>query len=155
MSINKQQYALRIANATPNELNIINFELCVEYLSEAIDQIESDFTQFGKNINIALSLLKEIIVSLNFDYEISKELHNIYVYVNKLIISSKFSLNKKELEDAVNILNTIKSGFEQLNDTNSDTVIKNATKVFAGLTYGKNGDLSEYIDESQSKGFQA
>ncbi len=155
MSINKKDYALRISNATPNELNIINFELCIEYLKESIFQIDNDFVQFGKNINTSLALLKEIIVSLNFDYDISAELRNIYLYVNKLIIGSKFSLNKSELEEAISILSTIKSGFEALNDTQSDAVMKNTTKVFAGLTYGKNGDLSEYIDEGQSRGFQA
>ncbi len=155
MPVNKKDYALRITNATPNELNIINFELCIEYLKESIFQLENDFSQFGKNINTSLSLLKEIIVSLNFDYDISKELRNIYLYVNKLIINSKFSLDKKDLEDAISILSTIKGGFEELNDTESDKVMKNATKVFAGLTYGKNGDLSEYIDDDKSRGFQA
>ncbi len=152
--MSNKDYALRIANATPNELNIITFEICIENIITALENIEQNQKQFNQNIDTALSALKEIIISLNFDYAIAQELYNIYIYVNGLLINSKFSLNPQNLLDSIELLTTIKEGFEQIDDKNTDTVMKNATKVFAGLTYGKGG-LSEYIDPSESRGFKA
>ncbi len=149
-----KDYALRIANATPNELNVITFEICINNITKALENIELDQKLFNKNLDTALSALREIIISLNFDYPIAYELHNMYLYVNKLIINSKFNLNPQNLADAIELLTTLKEGFEQINDTNSEAVMKNATKVFAGLTYGKGG-LSEYIDPGESRGFKA
>ncbi len=154
MSKSNKDYALRIANATPNELNIITFEICIDNIISAIENIEQNQKLYNQNIDTALSALREIILSLNFDYEISVELNQMYLYVNKLLIASKFSLEPQNLLDAIELLTTIKEGFEQIDDKNADSVMKNATKVFAGLTYGKGG-LSEYVDPSESRGFKA
>ncbi len=148
-------YALRISNATPNELNIIIFELCILNINEALEAVENNKKVFEQKINTAISILREIVVSLNFEYQISYELSEIYLYTNKLLISSRMNFNTQNLIDAVTLLTTIKEGFEQINDKGSDSVMANTSKVFAGLTYGRNGDLSEYIDESQSRGFKA
>ncbi len=151
--MNKNDYALRISNATPNQLNIITFEICIDNIKEAIESRQDEKT-FNKKIDIAILALREIIVSLNYDYEISNELYNLYVYVNKILIHSKFIDNLEDIKGAVVILTTIKEGFEQISEENTETVMKNATKVFAGLTYGKGG-LSEYIDQTENRGFKA
>lgn len=149
-------YALRIANATPNELNIITFELCILNIEEALENIDSNPKLFSRKINTALCILKEIIVSLNFDYDISIELSKIYLYINRLLIHSKFNFDKNNLIDSIELLTTIKEGFEQIDEgVSTAKVMTNTQKVFAGLTYGRNGNLTEYIDNSSSTGFQA
>ncbi len=152
--MDKNNYALRIANATPNQLNIITFEICIDNIKEAIENIDTNRKISENKIDTAILTLREIITSLNHDYEIAEELYNIYIYVNKILIQSKFKNNTEDLQSAILILTTIKEGFEQIDDVETDSVMKNATKVFAGLTYGKGG-LSEYIDESENRGFKA
>ncbi len=155
MKNSSNDYAIRIAQATSNELNIITFELCILNINEALEFINDNNKMFSFKLNNALLLLKEIIISLNFEYEIAKELSNIYLYVNKLLIESQFNHKEENLKDSVILLTTIKEGFEQIDDKDSKNVIQNASKVFAGLTYGRNGSLSEYVDNSAGTEFKA
>lgn len=147
-------YQIRISQATKSELNIITFELCINYIEDALEVINKDDTLFVNNINTSLSFLREIIVSLNYDYDISKELLEIYLYCNKLLIEGMIKKDSTSLEDAIYMLETIKDGFSQIKDTGDDQkVMQNSQKVFAGLTYGKGG-LDEYVDIT-GKGFKA
>lgn len=156
MSISKTDYVQRIVSATPNQLNIITFELCITNIENAIKNFDININEYTNDISTAIALLKEIILSLDFKYDISKDLYQIYIFINKLLIKAKLKFIKSDLECCINCLTEIKNAFEQLEDIDdSKSVVKNATKVFAGLTYGKNGSLSEYIDDSPSRGFQA
>lgn len=148
-------YAVRISQSTPNELNIITFELCINHINDALSFINTNDDEFSENLNYALSFLKEIMVSLDLKYPISAELLELYLYVNKLIIIGNINKDDKSLNDAIYILNGIKEGFESIDDISDVKVMQNTQKVFAGLTYGKDGSLSEYIDSSDSKGFKA
>lgn len=156
MNNSKSDYVQRISSATPNQLNIITFELCISNIDDAIKNFNNDINIYNKHIDISLLLLKEIIISLDFKYDISKELYKIYIFINKLLIKSKIKFVQSDLVSSRDCLSTIKEAFEQIKESdNSKTVVKNASKVFAGLTYGKDGTLSEYIDNSTTKGFQA
>lgn len=147
-------YQIRISQATKSELNIITFELCINYIEDALEVINKDDILFVSNVNTSLSFLREIIVALNYDYDISKELLEIYLYVNKLLIEGSIKKDRTSLEDAIYMLETIKDGFSEIKDNGDDQrVMQSSQKVFAGLTYGKGG-LDEYIDTS-GKGFKA
>lgn len=148
-------YITRITEANKYELNIITFELCINYINDAIEFIESDENAFSRNVETALSFLREIMVSLDLSYEISYELLEIYLYVNKLLIEGNIKKNKQNLLDAVYMLTNIKDGFLMIENTDDEKVMKNTSKVFAGLTYGRDGSLSEYIDNSPNRGFKA
>lgn len=148
-------YITRITEANKYELNIITFELCINYINDAIETIESDENAFSRNVETALSFLREIMVSLDLSYEISYELLEIYLYVNKLLIEGNIKKNKQNLLDAVYMLTNIKEGFLMIENTDNEKVMKNTSKVFAGLTYGRDGSLTEYIDNSPNRGFKA
>ncbi len=154
--MNDNDYAIRISNATPSQLNIITFEICIENIREAIENYDIDSKIYYKRLDTSILALKEIILSLDHEYEISRELYNIYVYVNKILITSKFKENIKDLESAIIILNSVMEGFIEIDklDDSKESVMQNATKVFAGLTYGKEG-LSEYIESTENRGFKA
>ncbi len=156
MSINKEEYVAKIATASPLRLVIINFEILFDYLEESKKTINDD-KSFDFNIFKARQFLSELRCSLDMQYEISSYLLTLYNYADRKIAKFLFSKNLKDLEDATNVLKNIMSGFEQIKDKEKDKtpIMENTDTIYAGLTYGKDGQLQEFIDIKHNKGFKA
>lgn len=156
MGINKQDYVAKIANASPLKLVIINFEIILDYLEQSKISINKD-KEFAFNILKARQFLLQLRYSLNMKYEISKYLLTMYNYVDRQLAKFLFNKNLEELEEATKILKTIMSGFEGIKDQEKDkkAIMENTDTIYAGLTYGKNGKLEEFVDVKHNKGFKA
>ena len=144
MRILKEDYAKKIAMASPLQLVVINFELVLDFLDDAKTDIEFDNdAEFQKNIKKAHDFLKELIYSLNMDYEISADLYDIYIYVNKLFVSGIYRKDTEAIDQVCRILTVLLEGFKMIEENDS---IDRMSKIFAGLTYNSKGELAEYID---------
>lgn len=147
----------QIANASPGQLVVITYELILEALQEAQDQVPvKDEKKFKRTIDRAQKLLKELMVSLDLSYEISYDLMSLYSYINKTIIKGYVSQKKEPLMEANKLLNTLLEGWKQAVAAEGDNapVIENAQQIYAGLTYGK-GNLNESVIEDANRGFKA
>lgn len=156
MGINKQDYVAKIANASPLKLVIINFEIILDYLEESIKAINSE-KEFDFNILKARQFLSELRASLDMQYEISSYLLTLYNYADMKIARFLFSKNIDDLEPALKVLKNIMSGFEEIESKEEDknAIMENTDSIYAGLTYGKDGKLNEFIDTNYNKGFKA
>ncbi len=154
MGINKEEYVAKIATASPLRLVIINFEILFDYLEESKKNINDD-KSFDFNIFKARQFLSELRCSLDMQYEISSYLLTLYNYADRKIAKFLFSKNLKDLEDATNVLKNIMSGFEQIEEKDKTPVMENTDTIYAGLTYGKDGRLQEFVDVKHNKGFKA
>ena len=144
MRILKEDYAKKIAMASPLQLVVINFELVLDFLDDAKTDIEFDNdAEFQKNIKKAHDFLKELIYSLNMDYEISADLYDIYIYINKLFVSGIYRKDTEAIDQVCRILTVLLEGFKMIEENDS---IDRMSKIFAGLTYNSKGELAEYID---------
>jgi flagellar protein FliS len=145
---NSNDYVVRIASATPAELVVVTYEMLSDSLSEAISaQTDEAFDTAAKR---AKALLDELILSLNFEYEISYELLSIYFYINKLMMAAfqKRTENKdvEPLEEASRIVNELLKSWRVVAEEdrlNGGESVINAGKVYSGLTYDKDGQLVE------------
>lgn len=156
MGINKQDYVAKIANASPLKLVLINFEIILDYLKESENTINNE-KEFDFNILKARQFLSELRASLDMQYEISSYLLTMYNYADKQIAKFLFSKNINDLEPAIKVLKTIMSAFEEIEHKEEDktSVMENTDSIYAGLTYGKDGKLNEFIDIKHNKGFKA
>ena len=158
--MNKEDYVLKIANATPVQLVSITNRLMVEFVSEAIHALEAGNNEvFEQNINRAKSALEQLMGSLNFEVEIAQELYDLYLYAGKLLNRSFFDYDAAPIQEVKEMFETLLEGWEAIEDTpdkrvsDGDTV-EDGPQVYAGLTYEKGG-LSEYIVEDENHGFKA
>ncbi len=152
--IDKQSYVARISKASPLELVIINFELILEYLRESKESL-GDEKAFNMNIINARKFLTELRNSLNMKYEISYELMSLYNYVDKRISDFLFSEKLEDYDETVRILKTVMDGFLNIEEEDKSPVMTNTDSIYAGLTYGKDGRLQEFVDIKTNKGFKA
>lgn len=150
-----KEFQTRIVNAGRGELLIINYEMLLAQIDDALIAIShNDTDDFGKSMVNAHKLLRELSSGLDFNYDISKELMSIYIYINKLFISASIRLEEKSLEEASKILGVLLTGWKLTDNTEDEPIISNGQKVYAGLTYGKK-HLNEMVENQSNRGFRA
>lgn len=157
MRYSKSDYTLKISNASPVQLLIISYELLIDNLDEAAQNTEaSDYLGY---VDTAHGLLMELIYGLDMEYDLARQLFSIYVYVNKLILDARSPEKSDGLAEGRKILSHLLEGWRQAENSgsvgNDDALLENATQIYAGLTYGKNGQLNEYSDDNQNRGYKA
>lgn len=151
--IRKEEYASRISSANRVGLVVINFDLIIDYLKEAKENI-SDEKSFMRNIKKSREFLREMRLSLNMDYEISKDYIAAYRFIDRLIASYLFSKSEEKYALALELLNKFRKTWSEVSEEDAALVMQNAEQIYAGLTYGKNGRLNEYIDTRADRGFK-
>ncbi|WP_297889460.1 flagellar export chaperone FliS [Sulfurihydrogenibium sp.] len=93
------------------------YERIILELKGAIENIENrNIKGKIKNISKAIDILTTLRVGLDFEKggEIAQNLEDIYSFcINELLLAN-LKNDKQRLEDVINILNTLKSGWEEL-----------------------------------------
>jgi flagellar protein FliS len=146
-------YVARIGSSNPTGLVAVTYELIMDHVEGAISNQDDD-NEFTRHIELAMGLLGTLIDSLDMDYELSRTLFPLYIYINKLLINAKLTGRTGSLEDVKRILNPLYMGWQELAENESDTEpsMDKSQKIFAGLTYGR-GELNEYIQEDGNKSY--
>ena len=85
----KQEYTLKITQANKTQLITILYEMVIEYLNDAIDEIGiGKKDEADKYLGYAQNCIDELIRSLNLRYELAKNLHAIYIFSKKDSLTS-------------------------------------------------------------------
>ena len=151
-----QAYSKRIAQANRSELVVITYEIIIENIKIAQESF-LDKQEFAGALEKAQNFLKELMVSLDFEYKISYELMSLYIFVNKMLIESKQKDSIENLPRIQKIMEDLLSSFQEVSrQDNSAPLMQNAQKVYAGLTYGRN-DVNEtaFVGNEENRGFRA
>lgn len=145
-----------VMNASRGQLLCITYEILLESIQQAIDHFDDKDRK--KHIQKAVQVIQLLTEDLNFDYDLSKDLFRIYVYVQGLLVTAK---QKEQLDEAYRLIDKIYGGYKQITEKEDAHNKKNIKKphaqhsesIYAGMTYGK-GQLNETILH-QNKGFKA
>lgn len=145
----KKDLRQRIEKANPLELTIINHEIILIYIDA------------GEYEN-ARAALAELHAALNMDVEFSRDLGNLYLYINKCLIHGAMKRDKPArdslLDECRKIITNLMDAWKQLaamGNTASANPANASQRIFAGLTYGRDGQLVEYEDFDPDKGYKA
>ncbi|RKM58895.1 flagellar protein FliS [Butyrivibrio sp. CB08] len=153
----KQEFTLKITQANKTQLITILYEMVMDYLDEAIDAFAVGTRDDAeKSIRNAQNCIDELIHSLNMEYELARNLHKIYIF------------SKKELSGAYATGNIhrvwkVKKNFESLHEAyvelekydESESIMDNTQKVYAGLTYGRYALNEDITAVSMNRGLMA
>lgn len=153
-----QDYTLRITEANRSQLVVIMYEVILDCVNDAVSSHkDNDMEQYTKQLKKAQSFLNELMGGLDYQYEISFELMQLYIYVNKVLIEAMMKKDPGYLGSAKSVINKLLFAFKEVaKQDNSESLMKNTQKVYAGLTYGrKNLDESCLATNVSSRGFMA
>ena len=154
----KKDYTMRISQANRSELVVIVYELFMYSLDTSEEYFKKD------NIDEAVRYLKksqecicELRKSLDFKYDISRNLEELYGYVHRQIVSSITRRESVNYDEIKKVMGSLKEAFTKVAEQdNSAPVMQNTQQIYAGLTYGK-GKLNEVFmnNNETSRGFMA
>lgn len=152
-----KMYTARITQASKSELTVIMYEIIIEDLQEARVAINSNNKELlVKELKHASKFLNELMATLDYSYQLSYELMSLYIYVNKIILTSIVKEKAYHMDTALSIMNKLLLAFKEVaKEDTSGPVMMNTEQIYAGLTYGK-GTLNEmYLDNQGNRGFMA
>lgn len=99
--------------------------------------IESkDYEELNRLINNSRDILTELIITFKNNDELSTDLKEIYIFINKLITEAEIIKDAELFERAKEVILPIMEGFKELE-------VKEKPNIVSGLTYGKE-NLEEY-----------
>lgn len=121
-----QSYEQNSVNtAPPGELTLMLYNGVLKFINQAKNAIEENNVE-KKNLNLqkAQNIISELMVTLNMDIAISKELMNLYDYMNRRLIEANI---KNDLE----ILDEVASLITEFRDTWKEALQLNRQRQYA------------------------
>lgn len=153
----KQTFTRRITQANRSQLVVIVYEMLLVYLEDAMNAYEENKKEdFRENLRMARECIGQMRTSLNFDYNISRNLFAIYCFADREIAKDMYSLKKENLD-------VIKMIFTKLHDAyyvvstkdESGPLMDNIQTVYAGLTYSKSDLNEDFMNYDIKRGYLA
>jgi flagellar protein FliS len=126
-----QSYQQNSVNtASPGELTLMLYNGCLKFIHIAKKAIEDKNIQ-EKNTNLikAQKIIQELMVTLNMDLEVSKQLMPMYDYINRRLIDAN-------IQNDVEILSEVEGFVTEFRDTWKQVVQVNRQKQ-----YGQPGQI--------------
>lgn len=118
----------------------------IERFEESIESIkEKDYQNLNDLISNSRDILAELIINFNERDELSRNLREIYLFINTMMTEGEIKKDKSFFEKAKEVLIPIYDGFREVE-------LKEEPNIISGLTYGKE-KLEDYNRKS-GKDFQ-
>ncbi len=151
----KQQYTLRITQANKTQLITILYEMVLLYVEEAKEALDGeDKTAFKEAIRKIRGCMNELTASLHFEYELAKQLLQLYLYINRELVQASIHYEKENLNHVEAVVKELHKAYEQLEKQDTSApIMGNTQTVYAGLTYGKNTLTENITQPSENRGF--
>lgn len=155
--IDTSAYMLKISQASPAGLVVINFEIALDFLRAAEAAQSAD--ERGTAIQKAKDAIDELISALDFEVEIARDFYEIYQYCFKLLSDVRFSSDTEAacsaVKEVAELMEILLVGWRDTAQKADTYVASEAPKVYTGLTYGRDGNANEYIEENTDRSYMA
>ena len=157
-SVKKREFTARVSQANRSELVVIMYEIILTDIKTAKEAYaKGDKVAYVGELRNAQKFVLELMNALDFEYEISKQLMSLYIYLNKNIIKSIAKYDEERLETVEMIVSKLLDGFRQVSEADdSEPVMENTETLYAGLTYSKDSlNETAYAMNTSNRGFMA
>ena len=153
----KKEFTRRLTQCNASEMIVIQYDIFFTYLDDALETFELGGEPFKQAIRHADAVLKNLQDSLDFKYDLAKELYPLYNYSRRQLALAQATHKKKPISNARNVMNKLYDAFSKIaEEDTSEPVMKNTETVYAGYTYGRNSLNEAAFDWTQkSRGFLA
>jgi flagellar protein FliS len=129
MAVNNPYQAYQqnaINTASPGELTLMLYNGCLKFIKLARTAIEQNKIE-EKNTNLlkAQNIIRELMVTLNMDYEVSKSMMVMYDYINRRLIDVN-------IQNDLSILDEVEGYVMEFRDTWKQVIQLNRQKAHQG-----------------------
>ncbi|VEF46933.1 flagellar protein FliS [Bacillus freudenreichii] len=104
-----------VTTASPGELTLMLYNGCLKFINLAKKAIENkEIEQKNTNIQKAQNIISELILTLNTDVEISKNMHSLYEYANRRLLEANIQQDISILEEVEGIITEFRDTWKQV-----------------------------------------
>lgn len=115
-----------VTTASPGELTLMLYNGCIKFIHQGKKAIEAkDIQNRNKNIQKAQAIISELMLTLNMDIPISKEMYSLYEYMNRRLIEAN-------IRNDVAAIAEVESLIIEFRDTWKEVIKINRQKQFSG-----------------------
>lgn len=158
-----QTFSYRISQANRTDLVVITLDMAIQYIKDAKE--DQDINSYRQNLRNAKRVIDLLVSSLDMSYDISSQLFDVYMVVERYIISASSRRPEPEgstagymrlLESCERMLTMLRKSFYEVSKMDDSTpLMQNTQQVYAGLTYSNGGGASEMLDAGANRGYKA
>ncbi|MCR5719314.1 MAG: flagellar protein FliS [Lachnospiraceae bacterium] len=150
----KQEYTMRIANADKTVMTVILYDMALEYIEEAGVSLDAgDKQEFKRKLTLVRGCVNELIMSLDFKYELAMNLYSLYMFVIRVLAKAGYKYDTNKLNEAVRVLKPLRDAYDTVSkEKGGAPVMDNSEKVYQGLTYQKNAGYSSMVAPEANRG---
>ncbi|MCL2753464.1 MAG: flagellar protein FliS [Defluviitaleaceae bacterium] len=146
-----------VNNASPLELTIINYELLIQNIDDAIAAIPNS-TALSAASQKAKECVAVLYGNLNLGVDFSHDLAELYVFVNVALTKAGFADSNDQKNEMLNtakhICSELLEAWKTIDPADVQKHIEATGQRFAGLTYGAGGSLTEFDDYDPDGGYK-
>ncbi|WP_313430165.1 flagellar export chaperone FliS [Siminovitchia terrae] len=104
-----------VTTASPGELTLMLYNGCLKFINLAKQAIENkEIEKKNTNIQNAQNIISELILTLNLDIEISKNMHSLYEYANRRLVEANIKQDISILEEVEEIMMEFRDTWKQV-----------------------------------------
>lgn len=145
----KQIFTRRITQANRTQLVVILYDMILTYLGDAASAQEIGCEQeYKKDMQCARNCISELRCSLDFTYDLSRNLFAIYAFADRELAHDMHGINAEQLAQITGMFQKLRDAYNTISkQDHSQPLMENAQNVYAGFTYGRtdvNESLSQY-----------
>ncbi len=119
-----------INTASPGELTLMLYNGCIKFLNLARKAIEEKHIE-EKNTNLQKdqNIINELIVTLNMDYEISKQILPLYEYMNRRLIEANIKNDVEIVDEVIGLVTEFRDTWKEVIKLNRQQQYQNVQQV--------------------------
>jgi flagellar secretion chaperone FliS len=104
-----------VTTASPGELTLMLYNGCLKFIGLAKKGIQDNDIEL-KNVNIqkAQNIVSELMVTLNMDMDVSKNMMSLYDFINRRLIEGNIKNNLEAIEEAEGLIVEFRDTWKQL-----------------------------------------
>jgi len=118
MAVNNPYQAYQqnaVTTASPGELTLMLYNGCLKFINLAKKAIqENNISEKNMNIQKAQNIISELMVTLNMDVEISKQLMSMYDYIHRRLIEANIKNDVEILEECEGFVTEFRDTWKQV-----------------------------------------
>lgn len=105
----KQQSVMTM---TPGQILIAVYDELIKQLNIATISFENnDLPEINRSLQKSQRIINELRATLNYDYEISKNLEELYNFLNRAIMNANIKKDPSDLKDVLEIATELRNAF--------------------------------------------
>lgn len=151
------EFTRRISQCNKSGLTLITYEILFAFLEDTEESYKKNkHEEFRRGIQKASACLNRLMDTLDFRYEISREIYPIYRFCRDELAMAVVKNEIESLPVIEKILRDLYEAFQKVSEEDHSQVqMKNSEKVIAGMTYQGSSLTENYAIGEENRGFLA